>query len=927
LSFRTLSGGLVTVGRLLKSGGEGEIYAVTAPRGLVLKKYKPQALVREPALEAKLHAMTTSPPAEWQEAASGHVTLAWPTQVVRENGRFAGFLMPAVDTDTSVELHQVTNPSDRRAATGKSAWRRGFTWAYQVSTAANLARATHVLHTSGSVIGDFNERNILVTSQARVTLIDCDSMQFTASGGRVYFCRVGRPEFTPPELLNADWTRTFRHPSSDLFALAIHIYQLLMEGEHPFRGAWSGTGEKPPVSDLAVTGTWAFERRGKLGPRPTAIDVGLLPDSIRDMFRQAFENGAISPARRPTALQWQQALTPLLGRLRTCRADREHRYPPHHGSSCPWCEHQRQRATAATTTLSAAPLIPGAPLTPAVPVFPAARLVPTPASRASAARPAPVAPPTAPPPRQPPVGQSAWPAAGPSPGPAAAASLSDAGLTRATGRSRLFMMSAGSIFGSSWLLGAGYAEQLAGPASLLAWVIGGAAALVLALVTAELSAMFPVAGGLARFPAQAFGGVVGAAFGWTAWLQAAAITAFEVVTAGILLDQAAPNRWLAELARAGVGQSTLRGYTSAVVLAAAFTALNFCGIGAASRLNSALTWVKLATMGLAVAVLLAHFDKFNLTHAPGGLVPYGPHSVFSAVGGGGIMFAYLGFEQAGQLAGEARNSRRDIPWAIIAPVILAAIVYVLLQVSFIGAIPAGDLARGWGSVPASVIDLARDHNIANGQLEILRAAPFIGVLGTALAYAVTAPRLAYGLGRSGLAPASLARTSRGGVPWAALIATFAASLVLLLPGVTWQQIVGDLTSASALMYAGTPLCLGAFREQFPAQPRPYRLPAARVLGPVAFIVASLIIYWCGWQVDWRVGVALIVGTVVLLSVRRPTSLNLKAVGWLAAYLAGLGLIARIGQYGGTGALPMWWDMAIITIFSLLIHRWAIRTRL
>ena len=339
MSYRTASGRLVRVGQRLAAGGEGEIFEVTSPPGTVFKKYKPETLARAPVTETKLHAMTARPPAQWREATSGHVTLAWPSQVVLENRRFAGFLMTAVDTASSVQVHRVANPSDRRAATGKTAWLRGFSWYYLVTVAANLAGATRLLHESGSVIGDFNERNILVTSQARVTLIDCDSMQFTASGGRPYVCRVGRPEFTPPELRHADWGMTIRQPSSDLFPLAIHLYQLLMEGEHPFRGVWSGPGDKPSVPDLAEDGTWAYRRRGRLGPRPAAIGIALLPGSIRQMFRKAFEDGATRPSRRPTALDWQQALTSLAGSLRECTANREHFYPPHH-RRCPWCAHE-----------------------------------------------------------------------------------------------------------------------------------------------------------------------------------------------------------------------------------------------------------------------------------------------------------------------------------------------------------------------------------------------------------------------------------------------------------------------------------------------------------------------------------------------------------------------------------------------------------
>jgi DNA-binding helix-hairpin-helix protein with protein kinase domain len=329
---------------LLNTGGEGEIYEVTSPRGMVFKKYLPGTLAKAPEVERKLRAMSASPPPEWREARTGHVVLVWPVESAFDDGRFVGFLMPIVDTKNTVELHRIANPSDRRNGTGPTSWVRGFTWKYLVHTAANLAHVTHVLHKSGVVIGDFNERNILVTSQALITLIDCDSMQVKPPRGEPFFCRVGRPEFTPPELINANWARTLRHPSSDLFALAIHLYQLLMDGEHPFRGVWSGGGEKPSVSQLARQGDWVHKVGGLLRPRPSAIDFTLLPLNVRQLFCDAFEGGAISPSRRPSALVWNQALTALAAQLRTCPADGTHFYPSA-SPYCPWCSRQHGTGT------------------------------------------------------------------------------------------------------------------------------------------------------------------------------------------------------------------------------------------------------------------------------------------------------------------------------------------------------------------------------------------------------------------------------------------------------------------------------------------------------------------------------------------------------------------------------------------------------
>src|SRR5215472_3702821 len=339
MALATASGGTVVPGRRLATGGQGEIFAVASPSGFVLKRYLRRTLDSDPALARRLRVMAGHRPAEWREAGSGHMNLAWPSEVVLSDGRFAGFLRPAVDTRQTVELHRVTNPTDRRTATGSAAWTQGFDWRYLLRTAANLAHTTHVLHAAGVVIGDFNESNIRTWREARVTLLDCDSMQIRDPvSGEWFFCRVGRPEFTPPELVRANWASTVRHPSSDLFALAIHLYQLLLEGEHPFGGVWRGDGEKPPVSVLAGRGIWAHAAGGPLVPRPAAISAGLLPPAIVAMFRQAFEEGAVDPGARPTAAQWHVALDGLAGQLRQCAANRAHFHPASH-DGCPWCRY------------------------------------------------------------------------------------------------------------------------------------------------------------------------------------------------------------------------------------------------------------------------------------------------------------------------------------------------------------------------------------------------------------------------------------------------------------------------------------------------------------------------------------------------------------------------------------------------------------
>ena len=112
---------------------------------------------------------------------------------------------------------------------------------------ADLAAAVGALHLRGYVIGDVNESNILVTESALVTLVDTDSFQVRdPQTGLVYRCPVGTPQFTPPELQNKTFAHVDRMPEHDAFGLAVLIFQLLMEGAHPYAGRYTGPGDPPP---------------------------------------------------------------------------------------------------------------------------------------------------------------------------------------------------------------------------------------------------------------------------------------------------------------------------------------------------------------------------------------------------------------------------------------------------------------------------------------------------------------------------------------------------------------------------------------------------------------------------------------------------------------------------------------------------------
>jgi amino acid transporter len=501
-----------------------------------------------------------------------------------------------------------------------------------------------------------------------------------------------------------------------------------------------------------------------------------------------------------------------------------------------------------------------------------------------------------------------------------------------------------SIIGSGWLFGAWLAAAAAGTAALLGWVIAGAAVIILALCHAELGAMYPVAGGTARFPHYAYGSVAGISFGFFSWVQALTVAPIECFA----VMQYASYYWHS-VYNTTTGVTTGLGYAMTVILMAIFTGLNFFAMRMFNKINAGITWWKVAIPVFAIIVLFTQFKGSNFS-SHGGFMPYGIKALFGAIPSAGIVFAYLGFEQADQLAGEIKNPQKNLPRAIILAVLLGTAIYVLLQVVYIGALTPSLLAKGWAATGTNPGLTSGPFAFVAGAVTLawlatlLRIDAVVSPFGTGLIYQTSTSRVGYGLARNRYYPQAFAWVDKRGIPWFSLVFAFAAGLLFLLPFPSWKSLVGLVTSASVLMYAGAPLSLGAFRGQVPDADRPYRLPWAIVVAPLAFIIANLIIYWSGFEVLWKLGIVLVIGYVLIgicmaFDKQRPP-LDWKSATWLPVYLIGMGIISWQGQYNGaassdkhplpptsTGNLPFWWDMLVVAGFSLIIYFWAMAAKL
>lgn len=326
---RQSTGAFLTLVGTDMGGGEGKIYRVREDDRVLAKIYHPER--RSPDRLAKLQAMLANSPID---PSQDDAAIAWPIDFLmsaRDAHAAVGFLMPLARD--ARPIHDFYTPKTRRQEIF------GFSYRYLMRMARNLAAAVAALHDRGYVIGDVNESNILAAPNTLVTLVDTDSFQVRdRQTGKVFRCAVGKPEYTPPELQGRNFRHLDRTPEHDCFGLAIILFQLLMEGTHPFDGIYGGSGDPPAKEARIAQGQFPYARRpGAYRPKPIAPPFDLLDPRLQSLFRQCFETGHQHPSARPSALHWIAALDAAEAKLRTCDRNDRHQYHPHH-STCPWCD-------------------------------------------------------------------------------------------------------------------------------------------------------------------------------------------------------------------------------------------------------------------------------------------------------------------------------------------------------------------------------------------------------------------------------------------------------------------------------------------------------------------------------------------------------------------------------------------------------------
>jgi len=518
--------------------------------------------------------------------------------------------------------------------------------------------------------------------------------------------------------------------------------------------------------------------------------------------------------------------------------------------------------------------------------------------------------------------------------------MSHSAIRRDVGAFALMLTGLGSIIGSGWLFGAWHAAQLAGPGAVYAWLIGAVIILFIALTYAELGAMFPESGGMVRYGHYSHGSLVGFIAGWANWIAIVSVIPVEA-EASVQYMASWPWEWATwtkglYVVTNGHGELTPPGLAIAVVLVLVYFFLNFWSVKLFAKSNTAITVFKLvvpAATGIALIATSYHPGNFDIG-AHGGTHAIDISSILTAVAISGIVFSFNGFQSPVNLAGEARNPGRNVPFAVIGSILLATVVYVLLQVAFIGAVPPEQLGNGWAGLEyASPFAQLATALMINWMAILLYADAFVSPSGTGATYTATTARMIYAMERNGQLPKIFGHIHpRFGIPRPAMWLNLVVSFIFLFFFRGWGTLAAVISVSTIISYLTGPVSVMTLRRTAPELKRPLRIPGLPVLAALAFIFATELLYWAKWPLTGEIILLMVVALPIYFYYTAKSGWedfrrHLKGAWWLIVYLPVIAFVSWAGSktFGGHDYIPYGYDLALVAVLGAIFYFWGIAT--
>jgi amino acid transporter len=396
---------------------------------------------------------------------------------------------------------------------------------------------------------------------------------------------------------------------------------------------------------------------------------------------------------------------------------------------------------------------------------------------------------------------------------AAAGGAADARLPRVVTRWQIVGLSLNDVVGSGVYLLPAAAAAILGPASVWAVPLAGLAVLLIVLCFAEAASHFDRPGSAYLYARTAFGGLVGLEVGWMTWLARVA----SVASLSVGFAQASSFLWPATSGGAGRAIAI----TLPVLI---LTGLNVVGVRSGVWAAVVLLIGKLVPLAIFVV-----FGLFAASAARVGSQPPGDGSVARAALL--LLFAYAGFENTAAAAGEYRDPRRDVPFALLVNIVCVTLLYFAVQWITLGTLP--DAAES-----ATPLADASRRFIGSWAGVLIAIGGALSILGTNGNTVFAGPRYLLALARDGFGPAALGRLHpRFRTPANAILLQTAIALPLAWTG-TFVALAELSVVARLATYVGTAAAVPVLRRSMPVDGHTQRLPAGALI-PLSAVVLGL----------------------------------------------------------------------------------------
>ncbi len=496
----------------------------------------------------------------------------------------------------------------------------------------------------------------------------------------------------------------------------------------------------------------------------------------------------------------------------------------------------------------------------------------------------------------------------------------------------LMMTGITSIVGSGWLLSTQKIANVAGPAGIVSWIFGALIALVVGLLFVEMGSNYPSAGGIGYYANITHGRFCGFLTSWINWLCIVAVPPVEAQGIIQYLSQLSPlwNRFY----DIPTHSLTHLGIAGALVLMFAFMLINYWSVQLFIRFNNFFTIIKIVVPLLTVGALIYsgfHPSNFSNT-ADGGFMPFGMKSIFISIVSCGVVMSFNGFQAPLTFSEEIKSPKTMLPIAIIGSILISLVLYLLLQVAFVGSLsPVLLMHSGWAGInfrsPYVQLLLA-----ANLQLMVMMvyvgSVVSPGVCGAA--FTASGSRIMYSLAREGHLPRFLSvihpvfKNPRN-----AILMTIVVGCIFLFLFRGWYQLVAVISVLHLFSYLPAPIVAMANRVKNRAtllSKDQFMLPYAHVLAPLLLIVLSILLFYAGWPLIPELLTLIIPGLCLYLyyETKYKGSKNvpaaIKGVSWFILYFIGLCLIVYFGHNDSPGTVMSTKESMIsLVVLSLVIY--------